>query len=522
MNHINNYITIVASAVIGLFIQTSCSDTLDTLPDNRMELKNGEEVSKLLVSAYPSVNPAYLLEMYSDNTDEMNSTSWTAADRFQEEAYRWNDITEVADYESPQEIWNTHYMAISTANEALDYIKAHPDEDLDAQKGEALLCRAFAMFTMANVFCMAYDETTADTQLGLPYPTEPEKEVGVKYKRGTLAELYANIEKDLTEGLKYVGNSYSTPKFHFTQAAANAFAARFYLYYHKYDKAVAYATNVLGDNPVLKLRNWSSWSTLLPNDMIQPNAFINSSQACNLLLQVCYSEWGAINGPYLYGDRFAHDRLISTAETLQADAPWGNSTDMNYTVWYNSSLAKYMMRKVPYSFEYSDVQANIGQPHAEYAVFTTDETLLERAEAYIMLGEYDKALADINTELSVFSKGKSVTLSQINTFYDSMNYYTPLNPTPKKQFHTSFPIAKGTQENMLHCLLQLRRVMLIHEGFRMQDVKRYGIEIYRRLVNTSFNVDAVTDDLKPDDPRRAIQLPQDVIKAGMQGNPRTL
>jgi hypothetical protein len=46
----------------------SCDSYLNKLPDNRMELKSTEEVSKLLVSAYSERNPAYLLEMYSDNT----------------------------------------------------------------------------------------------------------------------------------------------------------------------------------------------------------------------------------------------------------------------------------------------------------------------------------------------------------------------------------------------------------------------------------------------------------------------
>ena len=53
---------------------TSCNDYLDKTPDNRMELKNKDDVASLLVSAYPTTYPAYLLEMYSDNTDEYRNT----------------------------------------------------------------------------------------------------------------------------------------------------------------------------------------------------------------------------------------------------------------------------------------------------------------------------------------------------------------------------------------------------------------------------------------------------------------
>ena len=54
----------------------------------------------------------------------------------------------------------------------------------------------------------------------------------------------------------------------------------------------------------------------------------------------------------------------------------------------------------------------------------------------------------------------------------------------------------------------------------MQDVKRYGIVVYRRTLNRGNNVTSVTDSLTVDDPRRAIQLPQDVISSGMTANPR--
>ena len=75
---------------------------------------------------------------------------------------------------------------------------------------------------------------------------------------------------------------------------------------------------------------------------------------------------------------------------------------------------------------------------------------------------------------------------------------------------------------MLQCILQLRRLVTMHEGLRMQDVKRYGIVIYRRQVDASQNVLKVTDEMRANDPRRAVQLPQDVINAGLKPNPRTL
>ena len=136
---------------------TSCNDYLDKYPDKRMELRTPDHLAQLLTSAYPQVHPAYLLEMYSDNTDRHLSPSWGEVDRFQREAYQWDDITDVGENESPQMIWNSHYLAVNTANEVLSFIRKQKDQSpFRAQSGEAKLCRAYAMLSLANVFCEAY------------------------------------------------------------------------------------------------------------------------------------------------------------------------------------------------------------------------------------------------------------------------------------------------------------------------------------------------------------------------------
>lgn len=510
---------------LGLTL-TSCDDWLDKLPDNRMELQTPSDVSSLLVSAYPSAHPAYLLEMYSDNTDDCVNPSWSEASRFQAQAYKWEDITETGEDESPQELWNRHYLAIASANAAIDLIegKGSPAE-YSEQLGEALLCRAYAMFQLSTVFCKAYNPATASTDLGLPYPTHPEKVVGTVYTRGTMEDLYGQIDKDLQRGLPLVSSNYSKPKFHFNTEAAKAFAARFYLYKGDFAKAITYATEVLGADPTAKARDWDAYAALNMNQQIRPEAWVSADEKCNFLLQTVYSEWGAISGPYLYGEKYAHSYRITYDEDIASKGPFGaaNST-FKQRVWSNTALANLFHRKVPYEFEYTDLQAGIGYPHAEYAVFTTEQLLLERAEAYALSGELQKAVDDYNTIMKIYQKyPKTFTLKQIVDFYNGVDYYTPKKATVKKHFvKPVYTIdAEGSdQEALLQAILHLRRIMEVGEGYRMQDVKRYGIVIYRRQTNTSFTISAVTDSLTVDDPRRAIQLPQDVITSGLEPNDR--
>ena len=66
----------------------------------------------------------------------------------------------------------------------------------------------------------------------------------------------------------------------------------------------------------------------------------------------------------------------------------------------------------------------------------------------------------------------------------------------------------------MYCLLHFRRIETVHEGLRWFDIKRFGIEIEHNINGQANDV------LTKDDPRRVLQLPADVIGAGMQPNPR--
>lgn len=515
------YIAVCAlTAVVGF---TSCDDYLDKLPDNRMELKDGDDVSDLLVSAYPTHHPAYLLEMYSDNADNYDVTGWTAYDQFQREAFEWRDITDVSEDESPQMLWQNYYAAIASANQALQFIEQQGNSpEYNAQRGEALMCRAYSEFMLANIFCNAYNESTAANELGVPYPTEPETHVGTVYDRGTLKDTYDKINADIEEALPLVQDQYKQPKYHFTKNASYAFASEFNLYYGNYAKAIQYADRVLGSNPAGVLRDWNAFYSLSANDQVAPNAYINSSEGANLLLITFYSNWGAISyGGYQLGLKYAHGQLLSRNEDLQSQAAWGNNANMGYQVWSNSAVSTYFINKLPYAFEITDQQAQIGFPHSTIPVFTTDGTLLFRAEAKALNGDINGAVEDLSTELSAISAGRfSVTLQQLVNFYNRTATYTPQNPTPYKKLNPVFGSLNDQQTAVIDAILQLRRIMTLGEGQRMQDVKRYGIVIYRRTLNRGNNVTSVTDSLTVDDPRRAIQLPQDVISSGMTANPR--
>ena len=121
-------------AVGTVMTLTSCDDFLDKMPDNRTEINSIEEVTKLLVSAYPESNFNYLCEMASDNAMD-NGATYTIGERQQQEAYLWEKITGTGN-DSPRSFWNNTYIAIAAANQALASIdEMNGRETMKAQRG---------------------------------------------------------------------------------------------------------------------------------------------------------------------------------------------------------------------------------------------------------------------------------------------------------------------------------------------------------------------------------------------------
>lgn len=514
-------------AISALALTTSCDDFLDKMPDDRAEVNTEDKVTSLLVSAYPTHSSDFILELTSDNV--LDNGQEYSTSKTMEEAYRFEAITSESN-DDPKALWNSYYGAVAAANQALQSIdELGNPSSLSAQRAEALLCRAYSMYRLATTFCMAYNPDKADEYLGLPYPTKPETTVKPNYERGTLRQLYENIYNDIEEALpKVEDDSYSQPKYHFNKKAAYALAARFNLYYMNYDKTIEYANAVLGTGTPSSLRDFTQYISLGRSDI--GNQYIKSSDGSNLLLMTAYS----LAGRALCGTsypRFHHNRTVTTYETFWVAAPWGTGST-NQTLYYASKLygsdRSIAFPKMEEMFEYTDKTSGTGYAHIVDAVFTTDETLLCRAEAYALKKDYTHAIADINswiTSHTYASKGSAVrptmTEENINSFMDALDYEPTIVETDKQRSlkkklnPQGFTVETGTQENVIELILHMRRLETLYQGLRIQDLKRYGIE-FSHPVDEEKEVPV----FKAGDLRGAIQLPSDVISAGLPANPR--
>lgn len=516
-------------------ILASCADQLDTLPDNRTTLDTPKKIAGLLVTAYPDRTPTLFNEWMSDNTDYMGAQN-SQGNRGGDQYFFWQEQTEGGN-DSPEQVWMLYYEGVYKANEALAAIEDQggPKNDiLRNSKGEALLIRAYDHFILANEFCRPYNGKTSTKDAGLYYATgiADFSAAAEQSNRGTVADVYAKIAADIEAGIPLLNDTYEVPKYHFNKQAAYAFATRFYLYYEKWEKAKEYADKLLGSNPAASLRDYRALQAMPLSKSEQAvkiaEAYCSASANCNLLVQTSVSNAGMAIAPWLTSKRYTLTNYLSETELFQSNNIWGTSSNLIWKPFtVNSGESNFaLLMKLPREFEIRNTTTGSGYLRTLNVDFTMDEALLNRAEAEIMLGQNDAACADMTIWMkNFFNTNVTLTPTSVQTYFKTVPYAyadaAKMVPSFKKHISPRFTIdAEGSvQESLLQCLLNFRRIETVHQGMRWMDIRRYNIEIPRRLIGANGKPSKNLDWLEKDDPRQVVQIPQSIREAGVAGNP---
>ncbi|RBL91946.1 RagB/SusD family nutrient uptake outer membrane protein [Chitinophaga flava] len=475
-------------AAVALLSTTGCKKYLEQAPDQRAVLNTPEKVAELLVTAYPAANYFTFAEAMSDNAMDVSLTGIHLPAN--EDAYFWRDITTTAQ-DGPTYYWNACYAAIASANQALDICnKATNPQLYSGQKGEALVARAYAHFMLVTLFSKAYDPATAGQDAGIPYVTEPEKIVVKNYDRKTVAYVYDMIEKDLKEGIPLLNDKYAIPAYHFTRRAAHAFASRFYLWKRNYDKVIeeanlAFPTNDFAAN----VRPWLNYqgASVTVNDL--QTFYTSATNPGNLLLGETVSNYCV----YYYRYQFA----MSQPRVIQLISPLGSRWDA-LKVYSTSSTFYFVMKYLAY-FKRVSINANTGTYYTMVPLLTTEETLLNRAEALLSKDMYAEALNDMNALVKTRVLNYNTTQHLI-TDARVMSYYGSRTTDKKEAYRLA--------------LLDIKRAEFLNEGMRWLDILRLKMPV------THTTSRGEVFDLAADDKRKLLQLPEEVTLSGVPLNPR--
>ena len=523
----NIYILI---ALISLFA-TGCN-FLDKNPDERADIDTRNKVRLLLVNGYNMPNYGPLGETMSDNiidnntpTDESGNTynnNLMPLNQMYNQFFAWEDVNTSSAQDSPYDIWSSCYQNIAIANQALAAIEALEEsgENYDAERAEALLIRAYNHFLLVNIFCQAYkNDVDSRNDIGIHYMTAAETTVKPAYDRSNVAEVYGHIKDDLEEALAKVSDDYySVPKYHFNVKAAHAFAAKFYLFTRDYDKVIEHANIALGSSAAETAAMMFDAETtkLIGNAELELYAWMSATSPSNFLICTTQSLQERTN--WTSYARYTLNREPKDA-TLTGSGPCWSERFPGTTVWrYNANYGGFTAKLVEV-FEYTAKVAGIGYPRILRRELTSGETLLCRAEAEIMKGQYAAAVSDMDIWCKGYCCTTTLTTSRITQFFPLSSEGRRVHYTPT--LHTSDMSADWTitdeQKPYLWCALFLRRIETIHDGARWFDIKRYGIEI-KHTIGSKGEVKT----LVWNDDRRAVQLPQETILAGQEPNPRVI
>ena len=92
-------------------------------------------------------------------------------------------------------------------------------------------------------------------------------------------------------------------------------------------------------------------------------------------------------------------------------------------------------------------------------LFTVEEVLFNVAEAYAYLGQFNGAIALLNTYLSTrivsYNSSYNLTTAKINAYYGTAD----------------------TQQGLIKTILDYRHSEFVHEGLRWFDILRYKIPV---------------------------------------------
>lgn len=479
-----------------LAFSVSCNKFLEKEPDNRAKLDTPEKVSQLLGTAYPQANYQPFAETMSDNVADIGNG---AVDNTIRDAFFFIDTKE-NQQDSPEYYWYGCYTAIAAANQALETIsKAVDPTNYSAQKGEALVARAYAHFMVVNFFSKFYDPVTAASDPGVPYVTEPETVFIKQYERKTVQYVYDMIEKDLLEGLPLLQDkNYTVPKYHFNRAAANAFATRFYLFKKDYNKVIQFATAAIpGNNFGPNLRQWNTAYKNITDVTELFKIYAKGSEPANLLLVETSSSWAR----NYYSNRYGLDQAKQSLLFPRPDPITGGN--FAFSLYSVNSGTHALVPKIDEYFVKVSVNANIGTPYVMVPLFTVEEVLFNQAEAYALTGNTAAAIANLNIYAS----------TRINNYNAANNTITAAKIT--SVFNTA-----NIQDALIAAILYYKRAEFVHEGQRWFDILRYKLPVTHATSPSATGSVTVLATLTANDPRKVLQVPQSTSLAGLAPNPR--
>ena len=393
----------------------------------------------------------------------LTDANYNALPEVERNAYLWQkDIYDGQDAYD----WTTGYRTVEYANIVLDGLKkinitsANRFQYQNIQ-GEALFFRAFAFYTLAQIYCKPYDSSTSKTDLGIPLKLS--SDISTKSVRATVSDTYERMTSDLKEATLLMP-PHTAFQMHPSGIAAKALLAKVYLSMNDYTDAGNYADSALESYATLLDYNSNLVSA---TSTFRFPAYPNNPEIIFYAYQNGYTSvmcYGA--GGLGYVDSTLYDSY--------------DNNDLRKSLFYIQTA-----NGIQFAGTYSGTFYN-------FCGIATDEIYLIRAECEAREGKTSAAMSDVNILLQ--NRYKTGT-------------FVPLS-------------ASNADEALMYVLNERRKELPFTGQLRWEDLRRLNMDP-RFSITLKRVISGETYTLPPNNDRYTYPIPDDEIQlSGIQQNPR--
>ena len=285
-------------------------------------------------------------------------------------------------------IYHDSYRQIYTYNAVINnilHVKDGSDREKNKLRAEALFCRAYMYLNLVNVYAAHYDPATAEQDLGVPMCLS--EDIGVTYKRVSVAATYRQIKKDLEEAIPHLGVVSAHP-YKPVKSIGYAFIARMYLYMGNYQEAYNNAIQSLEMNDTLmdltkyKALKGMLWGRVVTDDNLQTPYPLPHDNKENIFIRFMQDEFNCTT--------FVNEDLL---KTFKRDLSNG-SIDKRRELFYSDNEFYRTLTGRPWRFP----------GRTTFAPYILVASGFSNAEAYLIAAECAARLGKLNETATYLNK----------------------------------------------------------------------------------------------------------------------
>lgn len=378
--------------------------------------------------------------------------------------------------------WNFYYTLISNANYILSAEETLQGDQavIDNIMAQAYTIRGYAYHQLIQLFQQTY--VGNQTAPGVPIYTEPTSSASEGKGRGTVEEVYTQINSDLDRAIELFGNdkALQTHISHLDYYMANAIKANVALVQNKWDAAIEHSTEALskpglglldGDDLFSGFNNTGLKSVMWGAQIIADQSTIYASY---------FSHMDAS------ADRYARSSRKVIYNWLYDQIP---SSDVRRN-WWNGPTDGGTNDTKPYNqvkFRYADLSADLG----DYIFMRAEEMQLVKVEALAHANRLEEA----KSELGALMKLRNPD-----------GYEVILNSMELSNIYTMASI--GTPKTLMDQIILQRRIELWGEAERIYDIQRLKTGFDRRASNSNHTAQLNWNTMQAGNKEFILTIPQ--------------